>query len=236
MRGKLNAELRLAGSGKSWEEVKPTLQGQGEAEVLQGALMNFNIAEGAINGITGVPGLTNLINPSLRRKYPETFSAKDTEFKELKMTLDVADSRMNVKNLRMSAADFIVLGNGWADFTRKVDFRATLSFSDRLSADLTQAAREVKYLLNNQGQLEVPLALTGRLPNVKAVPDSRYLGQIVQRGLLRKGAEELQNRFLGGRQQAPPQAQDNAPADASKKKKSPTDDLIRRGLEGLFKR
>ena len=237
VRGKLNAEMRLAGSGKSWEEVKPTLQGQGEAEVLQGALMNFNLAEGAINGITGVPGLTNLINPSLRRKYPETFSAKDTEFKELKMTLDVASSRMNVKNLRMSAADFIVQGNGWADFTRKVDFRATLSFSDRLSADLAQAAREVKYLLNNQGQLEVPLALTGRLPNVKAVPDSRYLGQIVQRGLLRKGAEELQNRFLGGRQQqTAPQAQDNAPADASKKKKSSTEDLIRRGFEGLFKR
>jgi len=237
MRGKLNAELRLAGSGKSWEEVKPTLQGQGEAEVLQGALLNFNIAESALNGITGVPGLTNMINPSLRRKYPETFSAKDTEFKELKMTLDVADSRMNVKNLRMSAADFIVQGNGWADFTRKVDFRATMNFSDRLSADLAQSAREVKYLLNNQGQLEVPLAVTGRLPNVKAAPDSRYLGQIVQRGLLRKGTEELQNRFLGGRQQqtAPP-AQDNAPADASKKKKSPTEDLIRRGLEGLFKR
>ncbi len=236
MRGKLNAEMRLAGSGKSWEEVKPTLQGQGEAEVLQGALLNFNIAEGALNGITGVPGLTNLINPSLRRKYPETFSAKDTEFKELKMTLDVADNRMNVKNLRMSAADFLVQGNGWADFTRKVDFRVTLNFSDRLSGDLAQSAREVKYVLNNQGQLEVPLAVTGRLPNVKAVPDSRYLGQIVQRGLLRKGAEELQNRFLGGRQQAPPQAQDSAPADASKKKKSPTDDLIRRGLEGLFKR
>jgi len=236
VRGKLNAEMRLAGSGKSWEEVKPALRGQGEAEVLQGTLMNFNIAEGALNGITGVPGLTNLINPSLRRKYPETFSAKDTEFKELKMTLDVADNRMNVKNLRMAAADFIVQGNGWADFTRKVDFRATLNFSDRLSADIAQSAREVKYLLNNQGQLEVPLALTGRLPNVKAVPDSRSLGQIVQRGLLRKGAEELQNRFLGGKQQTPPQAQDDTPADAGKKKKSSTEDLIRRGLEGLFRR
>jgi uncharacterized protein involved in outer membrane biogenesis len=233
VRGRMNAEMKLAGSGKDWEEVKPTLQGQGEAEVLQGALLNFNIAENALNGITGVPGLTNLINPSLRRKYPETFSAKDTEFKELKMTLDVADSRMNVKSLRMSAADFVVQGNGWADFTRKVDFRGTLNFSDRLSADIAQSAREVKYVLNNQGQLEVPIALTGRLPNVKAVPDSRYLGQIVQRGFLRRGTEELQNRF-GGRQQAP--AQENPAAEGNKKKKSSTEDMIRRGLEGLFKR
>jgi uncharacterized protein involved in outer membrane biogenesis len=236
MRGKLNVEMRLAGSGKSWEEVKPTLQGQGEAEVLQGALLNFNLAENALGGITGVPGLTNLINPAVRRKYPETFSAKDTEFKELKMTLDVADSRMNVKSLRMSAADFIVQGNGWADFTRKVDFRAVLNFSDRLSGDIAQSAREVRYVLNNQGQLEVPFALTGRLPNVKAVPDSRYLGQIVQRGLLRRGVDELQNRF-GGRQQPPPaQAQENQPADSTRKKRDSTEDLIRRGLEGLFKR
>jgi len=237
MRGRLNAEMRLAGNGKTWEEVKPTLQGQGEAEVLQGALLNLNIAEAALNGITGVPGLTNLINPSVRRKYPETFNAKDTEFKELKMTVDVSNSRMNVKSLRMSAADFFVQGNGWADFSRRVDFRGTLNFSDRLSGDIAQSAREVRYVLNNQGQLEIPFALTGRLPDVKVVPDSRYLGQIVQRGFLRKGAEELQNRFLGGRQQqAPQQAQENPPAESGQKRKSSTEDLIRRGLEGLFRR
>ena len=233
LRGRMNAEMKLAGSGKSWEEVKPALKGQGSAEVLQGALLNFNLADGALGGITGVPGLTNVISPSLRKKYPETFTAKDTEFKEMTMMLDVADGRINVKNLRLAAAEFLVQGAGWADFTRKVDFRTTINFSDRLSADLTQAARETKYLLNNQGQLEVPLALTGRLPHVKPVPDSRYLAQIVQRGFMRKGIDELQNR-LGGK--SAPAQDDKAAADGSKKKKKPTEDLIRRGLEGLFKR
>ncbi|HXV47765.1 MAG TPA: AsmA family protein [Candidatus Binatia bacterium] len=236
LRGRMNADMRLSGSGKNWEEVKPMLRGEGEAEVLQGALLNFNLAEGALNGITGVPGLTNLINPSLRSKYPETFTAKDTEFKELKTVLDVADGRINVKSLRMSAAEFLVQGAGWADFTRKVDFRSTIVFSDRLSADLTKSTREMKYALNNQGQLEVPLALTGRLPNVKPVPDSRYLGQIVQRGLMRRGVEELQDRFLGGRRQQPAPQPDSAPADPKKERRNSTDDLIRRGLEGLFKR
>src|SRR6266478_5742995 len=162
----------VCSSDLNWEAIKPTLRGQGDAEVLQGALLNFNIAESALNGITGMPGLTNIISPSLRTKYPETFTAKDTEFKELKANFDLADGRMNVKNLRMSAAEFVVQGNGWADFDRKVDFRATLSFSQRLSADLSQSAREVKYLLNNQGQLEVPFALTGKMPNVKPKPDT----------------------------------------------------------------
>ena len=236
IRGKLNADMKLAGSGQNWEAIKPTLRGQGDAEVLQGALLNFNIAESALNGITGMPGLTNIISPSLRAKYPETFTAKDTEFKELKANFDLADGRMNVKNLRMSAAEFVVQGNGWADFDRKVDFRATLNFSQRLSADLSQSAREVKYLLNNQGQLEVPFTLTGKMPNVKPKPDTRFLGQLVQRGFMRKGTEELQNRFLGGGKE-PAAEKDEPPSDSGKKKKkNNTEDMIRRGLEGLFKR
>ena len=234
IRGRMNADMKLAGSGKSWDAIKPTLHGQGNAEIVQGALLDFNIADNVLTGITGVPGLTNAINPSLRAKYPETFTAKDTEFKELKANFDLADSRMNVKNLRMAAADFVVEGNGWADFDRKLDFRATLSFSQRLSADLSQSAREIKYLLNNQGQLEVPFALTGRMPNVKPKPDTRYLGQLVQRGFLRKGSEELQNRFLGGGKDSA--AQTEEPTDSKKKKKSSTEDMIRRGLEGFFKR
>jgi hypothetical protein len=234
MRGRLNADMKLSGRGNNWEEVKPTLHGQGDAEVLQGALLNFNIADSLFTSITGIPGLTNAINPSLRTKYPETFTAKDTEFKELKALFDIADGRANIKELRMSAAEFIVQGKGWADFTRRVDFRATLNFSQRLSADLSQSAREMKYLLNNQGQLEVPFALTGRLPNVKAKPDTRYLGQMVQRGFLRKGAEDLQNRLPGGKESA--EQQEPAPADGKKKKKNSNEELIRKGLEGLFKR
>jgi AsmA protein len=235
IRGKMNADMKLTGSGKNWEAIKPTLRGQGDAEVLQGALLNFNIADSALTGITGIPGLTNIISPSLRAKYPETFTAKDTEFKELKADFDLADARMNVKNLRMAAAEFVVLGNGWADFNRKVNFRSTLSFSQRLSADLGQSAREVKYMLNNQGQLEIPFTLSGTMPNVKPKPDTRFLGQMVQRGFMRKGTEELQNRFLGGSKDSAAQ-NDETPNDGKKKKKTSTEDMIRRGLEGLFKR
>jgi len=232
LRGRMNADMKLAGSGKSWEEVKPTLRGQGEAEVLQGALLNFNIADSTLTGITGMPGLTHIINPSLRNKYPETFTAKDTEFKELKAIFDLADGRINVKDLRMSAAEFVVQGTGWADFTRRVDFRSTLYFSQRLSADLSQSTREIKYLLNNQGQLEMPIALKGKLPNVKPKPDTNYLAQMAQRGFMRKGSDDLQNRFLGRKESQ----EENAPADGKKKKRSSTEDMIRKGFEGLFKR
>lgn len=234
IRGRMNADMKLAGSGETWEAIKPTLRGQGTTEVVQGALLNFNIAEQTLGGITGIPGLTNIVSPTLRKKYPETFTAKDTEFNELRADFELGEGRVNVNGLRVSAAEFIVHGNGWVDFNRRIEFPANLVFSQRLSADLTQAAREVKYLLNKQGQLEIPMNLSGRLPNVKPRPDLKFLGQVVQRGFVQKGVEELENRFFG--RNRPSGSEEAAPDQNKQKKRNSTEDVIRRGLESLFKR
>lgn len=241
IQGRLNAEMKANGSGKSWDEIKPSLRGQGQAEVLQGALLNFNIAEGVFSGITGIPGLGSLINPQIRKKYPETFEAKDTEFKELKGLFTVADARMNVSDLHITAADYSVLGKGWVDFERRVDFRSVLVFSQRLSADLGRSVKEVTYIFNNQQEFEVPFTLNGTLPKVKPKPDSAYLAKAIQRGALRKGTEEIQRRLFGTKPSTPsqPSAPPGEPAPSeqkSRKKTSPAEELIRKGLEGLFKR
>jgi uncharacterized protein involved in outer membrane biogenesis len=239
IQGRLNADIKVSGSGKEWKEIKPSLRGQGQAEVLQGALLDFNIADNVLSSITGIPGLTSFINPQIRKKYPETFEAKDTEFKELKGLFDLADARMNVKDLRIVAADYTVQGNGWVDFDKRADFQAVLLLSQRLSADLGRSTREVTYMFNNQNQVEVPFALSGTLPKLRARPDAGHIGKMVQRGFLRRGTEELERRFFGKERSAPsgestPQA---APSDQKReKKKDSTEEIIRRGLEQFFKR
>ncbi len=239
VQGRLNADMKIAGSGKEWTEIKPSLRGQGQAEVLQGALLDFNIADNVLSGITGIPGLTSLINPQLRKKYPETFESKDTKFKELKGQFDLADARMNIKDLRIAAADYTVQGNGWVDFEKRADFQAVLLLSPGLSADLARSAREIAYMLNNQNQFELPFTVSGTLPKLKARPDANYIGKMVQRGFMRKGAEELQQRLLGKERSASPgePAPQETPSDQKKdKKKNSTEELIRKGLDQLFKR
>ena len=133
----------------------------------------------------------------------------------------------------MAAAEFVVVGNGWADFNRRLDFRGTLNFSQRLSTDLSASAREIKFLLNDQGQLAIPFSAAGTMPNVKFQPDTNFLGQVVQRGFLGRGAEDLQNRFLGGRER---RGEREGSEEGETKKRNSTEDLIRRGLENLFRR
>jgi hypothetical protein len=58
---------------------------------------------------------------------------------------------------------------------------------------------------------------------------------LVQRGFMRRGTDDLQNRFLGrGKDRAESSAE--VPEGIDRKKKSSTEDLIRRGLDQLFRR
>ena len=234
IRGRLNGEMKISGSGKKWDELKQSLRGQGEAEIVQGALLNFNLADGAMSGIAGMPGLANMINPRLRKKYPETFEAKDTEFKEMKAQFDLADGRVNVKNLRIAATDYSTQGSGWVELERKVNFRATLAFSQRLSADIGDSAREMKFLFNTQNQIEIPFTISGKLPKVKPRPDMNLLGRMVQKGFLRRGPEGVQRPNPEPTQPASPD--ESASTDSKKRKRRSTEDAIRKGLEGFFKR
>ena len=234
IRGNLNGNLKLSGRGDQWQEIKTNLRGDGQTEVLQGTLLNINIADAVLSGTTGIPGLANLINPTVRRKYPETFEAKDTVFKELQTQLNVVDSRLNFKNLRIAAAQFNVEGNGWADFDRRVDFRGVVRFSPELSRDIAGAVREIRFLFNKNNELEIPFTLVGQMPNVRPRPDTSYLTKSLQRGLFQRGAEELQQQLFGTKDRNAP---DKSQQDEKRQpRQSSPEDLLRKGLEGLFGR
>jgi hypothetical protein len=237
LQGRLNATAKVSGSGKDWDEIKPNLHGQGDAEIVDGALLNTNLADAALSA-SGIPGLGNIITPEMRKKYPETFEAKDTKFKEMKAHFDIADGRINVKDLRVVATDYSMQGDGWANFERKINFRTQLILSPPLSADLSKSVRETRLLFNNRNEFTMPLTVSGTLPRVKTKPDSSALARMFQRGSARQVTEELERKFFGDRGPAAPNDGDTGEQDPAQKrrKKQTTEDLIRRGLEGFFKR
>jgi uncharacterized protein involved in outer membrane biogenesis len=237
VQGRLNATARLDGSGKTWDEIKPSLRGLGDAEIFDGALLDINLADAALSA-SGIPGLGNLITPEMRKKYPETFEAKDTKFKQMKAHFDIANGRSNVSDLRVVAPDYLIQGDGWINFEHKINFHTQLVLSSALSADLAKSMREARLLFNNGNQFTMPFTVSGTLPKVKAKPDSSYLAKMLQRGSARQATEELERRYFGGPELNAPKdgdAGEQEPTQKRKKRQS-TEELIRKGLEGLFKR
>jgi hypothetical protein len=72
------------------------------------------------------------------------------------------------------------------------------------------------------------------MPHVRPRPDASYLTKALQRGLLQRGAEELQEQLFGTRQRSAPN--NRASEENQEQRKGSPEDLIRRGLEGLFGR
>jgi AsmA protein len=231
IRGLIDMDLDLTGSGKEWSAIQKTLKGNGKAEVANGALLDMNLAESVMSNI---PGGVAIVPADIRKKYPAIFSAKDTEFKQMKGSAVIADGKAHTEDLVVSAAEFETQGKGWFAFDRKVDFRARLFFSQQLSQDIIGKAREAKGLANEQGQIEIPFTLSGKLPGAKPKPDMGYIARAMQKGFMERGMESLGRKKPPKGSAETSSAQEETPSDSKKKKKRNTKEEILRGLEQLF--
>ncbi len=234
IRGLINMDLDITGAGKEWESIQKALKGQGKAEVTNGALLDVNLAESVLSGATGIPGVVNLIPADVRNKYPAIFASKNTEFKQLKGSAVISDGKARTDDLVVSAAEFESLGKGWFAFDHTVDFRALLLLSQQLSQDIIGRAKETKNLANDQGRLEIPFTLSGKLPGAKPKPDIGYIARAMQKGAIEQGLDRLLRKKSpkGGSETSPSQEQQPS-GSQEKKKTSPKDEIIR-GLKGLF--
>jgi len=240
VQGIASLDFRLSGSGQTWDTIKPTLQGQGEAEIVDGAVLDLNIAEGVLSGLTGISGLSFAISPKVRDKYPAIFTSPHTEFNELKSRFSFGDSKINLDSLRIAARDFMAQGKGWMDFDQQVDLSATLALSKALSADIIRDVKEIKYITNKDGRLELPFALRGIMPGVTPAPDAAYLGTLLQRAATNALQERLLDKLLPTKKEdSPPQKSSGVrqTGEASQeKKKSLREQLLQKGLDSLFGR
>lgn len=233
VRGQIDMDLDVTGAGKDWDSIQKSLKGQGKAEVVNGALLDVNLAESVMSNI---PGGVTLVPATIQKKYPAIFSAKDTEFKQMKGSATIADGRARTDDLLVTAAEFETRGKGWFAFDRKVDFKAVLLFSQQLSQDILSKAKEAKGFANDQGQIEMPFTLSGKLPGAKPKPDMNYVARAMQKGFMERGFGSFGGRKKSRKEGAESStAQDETSSGApEKKKKRSTQDEIRRGLEQLF--
>ncbi|HEX9444762.1 MAG TPA: AsmA family protein [Candidatus Binatia bacterium] len=233
VRGLIDMDLDVTGSGKGWDAIQKSLKGQAKAEVKNGALVDVNLAESVMSN--GIP--VNLVPADIRKKYPAIFSSKDTEFKQMKASAVIGDGRARTDDLVVSAAEFETQGRGWFAFDRTVDFKAVLTFSQQLSQDILSKAKEAKGFANDKGQIEVPFTLSGKLPGAKPKPDMNYIARAMQKGFMDRGLESLMGKKPKNKKDSADTAatDDSAATDTGKKKKkNTTKDDIMKGLQGLF--
>lgn len=217
MDGKVDADAQLNGRGLEPEAVRRSLAGSGRVAVKDGVLRNLNIGEAVLTGATGVGGLTQLISPSTREKYPGLLRSADTFFEALGASFRIADGVVATEDLHVVAEHYELNGRGTVSLQNRIDMHAVFLASEGLTADLTKEVKPTKYLKNADGRLEIPFELKGAWPKVRPKADESALLETLGRSKLGERLSEL----LGGKKN-----RDATPA--------PETDLIRKGLDRLF--
>lgn len=196
--GKVNLDVSAKGTGKEWESIQKTIDGNGLAELLDGAVLEFNVLKNVIDELAQRTGQQQWISQNVVDKYPKAFKDPDTKFRNMKSDFAIEGGRLKARNLTLDAGDYGMLGKGSIGFDKTVDLNVTMKLSSALSKDLMADVREAKYLANAQGLIEVPFVLKGTLPKVTPAIDSNFIGEVIQRALLQKGGDTIQKKILDG--------------------------------------
>jgi len=141
--------------------------------------------------LTGFGGLSELVSPELREKYPRLFATNDTPFEELAGSVTIADARWSTGDVTLRAPDYGVRAAGWFDLDRRLDLSGRLVLSKELTDDIVSDVKEVRNFTNDARRLEIPFRLRGDFPEARPEPDAEPIARALRRALLGRGAGEL---------------------------------------------
>ena len=178
IRGSLTANIQIAGEGKGFEQIKPTLRGSGRAKIDNGKLIGVNVVAQALKKVDNVPAIGSLVPASVVANHPELFQSPDTDIQEASLTFTITGPRITSNDLVVRSPDYSLFGDGWFDMDKNIDLAAKIKLTKAFSDELVAAKRNVVYVTNNDGEVEIPLRISGRLPHPTVTPD---LGVIAQR-------------------------------------------------------
>lgn len=193
--GRIDLSVNLAGAGKTWEEVSSTLEGDGGAVVIRGALLNVNLANELIAGIRSLPLVPANLDERLRAKHPHLFGGNSTAFENLDGEFRITGGKIATDDLFLKAADFYVKGDGWLGFDRTLNLKTSFVFSEAVSRDIVRELPIAKYLQNAEGRIVLPLVLRGDVVKPSIVPDSDAIGAAFQRGAVDEGRGRLRDEI-----------------------------------------
>ena len=214
--GKLSGDIQLAGSGSQWEQLAKTLTGKGGAVVLEGSLLNMNIANQIMASIQSIPLVPTDLTSRMKARDPKLFSQNTTAFKNLSSKFTIANGKIQVPDLKLATSDFALNGDGWFSLAKEMNVNSTLTISKKLASDLVAEVPAAKYLLSPDGSIDVPLALTGGVLKPAIKVDSSAMTAKFQKAMMTQGQQQLQDKMKSGLKDLLGGSKKPAPADTVK--------------------
>jgi uncharacterized protein involved in outer membrane biogenesis len=197
VRGQLTGQLRVAGRGSTFEQIKPTLSGNGRVSVANGKLVGVNVVADAMRKVNGIPGIGALVSPAMIARHPELFKSPDTDLNQLGMGFTIQGPRITSHDIVASTADYTVKGDGWFDLDKKIDMDVDLLLSPQLSREMISERKNIAYLTDRQERVKIPVHISGQLPKPTVTPNVQDIAQRAATHAAQEQGQKAIQKFLG---------------------------------------
>ena len=211
VRGTLGGNINVTGKTGSFDEMKPTLKGSGKLVLTNGKLVGVNLGGQTLKKVRNLPAIGNLVSDSVVANHPELFSNPDTDIQLASLSFVLTGPRITSHDIKVQTVDYNMLGDGWFDMDKNIDLAARIVLSPQFSKELIEQKKEVAFIANQDGQIDIPLQVVGQLPKPQVLPNvtelaqragthavqaqgQKYLGKVFGK----KGLPGGLGKFLGG--------------------------------------
>lgn len=152
------------------------LFGEGRLSLEDGVLMNVNVMQSIFQKISIIPGLIDKLQQKLPPDYRERLNQPNTYLSNIDQAFEVQNRMLYANQIRIETEEFRIGGAFQYQFDHLLRAQTVLEIVPELSQALTSSVKELSYLANEQGSIQIPVNISGRLPKVQIFPDLQYIG------------------------------------------------------------
>lgn len=225
MKGTLSGSVRLKGRGFSPEAINQ-MTGQAQMGLLDAQLVDVNIVKSVLEKIPVLSSLEKIAGSQISQSAEQLLGSNSTKISSAQVKSRIENANVILDDVQVNSDDFQLAAHGTVDFNQNVQMTAKLSLSQDASSSMIKSASDMKALLDENKQIQFPVNISGKIPNLNYVPDMTYISKLL---LVNKGGSELKKvldknpkakEFLdiltgssGGSQEASPETSADSNAD-----------------------
>ncbi len=197
VRGTLGGSMNVSAKTGSFDEMKPTMKGNGKLVLTNGKLMGVNIGGETLKKVQNLPAIGDLVPIAVIKNHPELFSNPDTDIQIASLSYVLAGPRITSHDIKLQTVDYNLLGDGWFDMDKNIDMAAHIVLSPQFSKELIEQKQQVGYIANRDGQIDIPLQISGQLPKPSILPNVTELAQRAGTHAVQNEGQKYIGKFLG---------------------------------------
>ena len=197
VRGTLGGRIKVSGKTGTFDEMKPTLRGNGNLTMTNGKLVGVNVGGQALKKVQNLPAIGNLVPDAVVKNHPELFSNPDTDIQLARLTFVLEGPRITSHDIMVQTVDYNLLGDGWFDMDKNIDLAARIVLSAQFSKELIEQKQEVAFIANKDGQIDIPLQVVGQLPKPQVLPNVTELAQTAANNAAKSQGQKYLGKIFG---------------------------------------